>query len=263
LIVDDARQAIPADLGFAKVRRRRVFEEIVDQIRAKLASGEYKPGDKLPTERELAQELGVGRPALREALRTLENSGVLLLKKGPQGGAFVREGSSEAVTRSLHDLMHLGHLSMEALVEARVVITRSVVEIACARGTDADFEAIESNIDLTERLEAEGDFVQRVHAGTEYFRLVAVAAHNDVLMLLVDSLTAIVRFMILQSKPAADAQVPRRRALLAALRRRDRAEALAHLDGFFRGIARDMLPNDAAKRKPAAPPVDDLAATPT
>jgi DNA-binding FadR family transcriptional regulator len=244
--MDTERRVPLGELGFAKVRRRRIFEEIVDQLRGKIARGDYKPGDKLPTERDLARELGVGRPAVREALRTLEGSGVLLLKKGAQGGAFVRQGGSEEVARTLHELVHLGRLSMQDLVEARVVITRSLIALACARGTDADFDAIGQNIELTARLEAEGDFPQRVHAGTEFFRLVAVAAHNDVLMLLVDSLTAIVRLMILQSKPAADAQVPRRRALLSALRRRDSAQALSHLEGFFRGIVRDMLPNQAA-----------------
>ena len=62
-------------LQFSKVRRRRVFEEICDQIRRKLARGEFRPGDKLPTERELAAEFSVGRPAVREALRTLHYHG--------------------------------------------------------------------------------------------------------------------------------------------------------------------------------------------
>ncbi len=95
-------------LQFSKVRRRRVFEEICDQIRRKLARGEFRPGDKLPTERELAAEFSVGRPAVREALRTLESSGVLVLKKGLKGGAFVREGDPTVVTQSIHDLLNLG-----------------------------------------------------------------------------------------------------------------------------------------------------------
>jgi DNA-binding FadR family transcriptional regulator len=59
-------------LSFQQVKTRRVFEEICDQIRRRLASGALKPGDKLPAERDRARELKVSRPAVREALGTLE-----------------------------------------------------------------------------------------------------------------------------------------------------------------------------------------------
>ena len=132
-------------------------------------------------------------------------SGVLQLKKGVKGGAFVREGDPQIVTQSLHDLMNLGHVSLSALREARIVLTDSVLKMACVRGTKEDFDAIEHSIDLSERLETYGDFNERVIAGTDFFRLIAVAAHNEVLTVLVDSLTAIVRHVVTQVHPPTTA----------------------------------------------------------
>lgn len=228
-------------LRFAKVTRRRVFEEICDQIRRRLARGDYKPGDKLPTERELAAEFGVGRPAVREALRTLENSGVLMLKKGLKGGAFVRHGDPALLTQSIHDLMNLGHLSLESLMEARIVLSDAVLKMACERGTEEEFDAVEKSIGVSEQLEIYGDLNERVHVGTEFFRLIAMAAHNEALTLLIESLSVIVRHVVLQVRPPSTAQIPLRRQILAAMRKRDAATAQAHLHEFFTAIQAEFM----------------------
>jgi GntR family transcriptional repressor for pyruvate dehydrogenase complex len=227
------RLPIPGSL-FTKVKRRRVFEEICDQIRTKLARGEYRPGDKLPSERDLAVELGVGRPAVREALRTLENSGVVMLKKGLHGGAFVREGSPETVTQSLHDLMSLGHITLPALMEARRVIIGSVLRLACERGTLEEFDALDRTIGLIEQFDVGNQYQEKLQAGSDFFRLLAVAAHNSVLMLLTDSLTMIVRYVAATVRPGNNPLTdPLRREIVACLRARDPAGAQVHLDRFF------------------------------
>ena len=103
------------ELAFQQVKTRRVFEEICEQIRQRLATGALKPGDKLPAERELALEFKVSRPAVREALRTLEISGIVSLQKGVKGGAFIRDGNPGLLTQSLQDLMILGRVSLRSL----------------------------------------------------------------------------------------------------------------------------------------------------
>jgi DNA-binding FadR family transcriptional regulator len=225
-----------ATAQFSKITRRRVYEEVCERIRSQLAQGDYRPGDKLPAERELAAEFGVGRPAIREALRALENAGLLTLKAGLKGGAFVREADPGTVTQSIHDLINLGHISLEALMEARVVITNSVVQMACERGTDEEFDAIERSIDVSQRLEVYGNLDERLEAGTEFFRLIAVAAHNDALLLLVDSLAVIVRRMVRHVRPQTTALIPLRHEILLALRKRDAAAAQAVLKIFFARI---------------------------
>src|SRR5258708_13175043 len=86
---------------FRPIHTRRGFEEICERIREQLALGALKPGDKLPPERDLAQQLGVSRNVLREALRSLELAGALRLQKGVKGGAFIHA----AYTSPMHDAM--------------------------------------------------------------------------------------------------------------------------------------------------------------
>jgi GntR family transcriptional repressor for pyruvate dehydrogenase complex len=239
---DTTAAAISISIGgapahFSKITRRRLFEEVCDRIRAKLARGEYRPGDKLPAERELAAEFGVGRPAVREALCALENAGILTLK----GGAFVRQADPDTVTQSIHDLMNLGHISLHALMEARIVLTDSVLKMACERGTAQEFDAIEHSIDVSERLEAYGALDERLSAGTEFFRLIAVAAHNDALLLLVDSLTVIVHRVVRQVRPQTTALIPLRRQILSAMREHDAETAQSVLHDFFKQVEAEFL----------------------
>lgn len=81
---------------FTPVRPRRVYQEICSQVRRRVADGQLKPGDRLPPERELAQALGVSRGAVREALRALEYAGVIAMRAGAKGGAFIREAGHAA-----------------------------------------------------------------------------------------------------------------------------------------------------------------------
>lgn len=204
---------------FEEIKTRRVFEEICEQIRDRLEQGILKPGDKLPAERDLAAEFKVGRPAVREALRTLEQAGVLEFQKGTKGGAFIRDGNPAMLTQSLHDLLLVGRVSVENLAEARSLICGVVVEVACRRGTDADFDEIEKNI---QAIEAADDLYQRGEEGVRFFRLVAEATHNEVLVILTNALSDILRsLMDKNGRTARPELVPLRRDLLNRMRTRD------------------------------------------
>lgn len=97
-----------ADLSFAVISPARAVDEISAQVRSMVADGRLKPGDRLPSERELAPRLQVSRNTLREALRTLEHAGLIEMRKGASGGAFVRTGSGGVIITGLSDLYHLG-----------------------------------------------------------------------------------------------------------------------------------------------------------
>src|SRR5260370_40909023 len=95
------------DQSFTRVHTTRVFEEIALQIRVQLATGRLRPGDRLPSERDLAQQLGVGRNSEREALRALEVSGIRQLHKGGAGGAFIAQPTGGAVINAMRDMYQL------------------------------------------------------------------------------------------------------------------------------------------------------------
>lgn len=226
------------DLTFQQIKTRRVFEEICEQIRNRLSSGALKPGDKLPAERDLAVEFKVSRPAVREALRTLEISGVVSLQKGVKGGAFIRDGNPAMLTQSLQDLMLLGRVSLRSLAEARVLINGVVTKLACERATEDDFQAIEDNINF---IESSDNILHRADAGVMFFRLIARATRNEVLMMLVDSLSDIIRVVIDRTGRIARPElVAVRRRILKAMRARDANAATQAMNEYLGVVHRGM-----------------------
>jgi DNA-binding GntR family transcriptional regulator len=95
----------PSAARFDRVRRVRSFEEVVEQVRAAIASHSIEAGDRLPSERELAEQFGVSRATLREALRALEALGLLEVRPGARGGAFATSPDDEWLTATMSSLL--------------------------------------------------------------------------------------------------------------------------------------------------------------
>jgi DNA-binding FadR family transcriptional regulator len=229
-------------IAFEPIRPRRAFEEICERIRDQLAAGALAPGDKLPAERELAVQLGVGRNAVREALHTLERAGIVELRKGAKGGAFIRQGDPGSITQVVQDMMHLGSISMDELTEARLHIQDAVVRLACERATRADLAALAANIDATEEATRSGDYIARIECSREFYRLLAAASHNAALCLIVDSLTDIL-MGYLRARVSAGARTKRdliqaRRRFLALLSSRDADAAVREMRAHLRSVHR-------------------------
>src|SRR5579863_7023024 len=176
---------------FRPVRTRRAFEEICERIREQLALGVLKPGDKLPPERDLAQQLGVSRNVLREALRSLEMAGILRLRKGVKGGAFIQEGDISRMNDVMRDMLSLGSISLRELSEARIHVLDLVVRLACANARQIDLQALEANIERTELATREGRLLDRVECTREFYKLLALATGNKVIAMIMDSVTEI------------------------------------------------------------------------
>ncbi len=129
---------------FSPIKTQRAFEVICDRIRTELSKGTLKVGDKLPAERELAQQFQVSRAALREALKALEVAGVIRNKKGARGGSFIRAAESERVVQALQDYVHLGSVSLDELTEARIFMQDVVIRHACQRATSEELSELRS-----------------------------------------------------------------------------------------------------------------------
>ncbi len=187
----------PGRVEFRPIRTRRAFEEIADQIRRELADRRLRAGDRLPPERILALQFGVSRNTLREALRSLENAGLLRLQKGATGGAFVRESTGDAIVTGLRDMFHLGAIQPEHLTEARVLIESIAVRAACERATAEDLIALKANISTAERAaRGKAGFYEQAAIHLDFHRIIARATKNPVMVIVMEALIDVMQHFI-------------------------------------------------------------------
>ncbi|MEK0417560.1 MAG: hypothetical protein RI949_1566 [Pseudomonadota bacterium] len=229
-------------------RAPRIFEDICSQVREQMAKGVLRPGDKLPAERELAEQLGSSRTAVREALRSLEMAGIVELRKGVKGGAFIREGDPGVVTRSFGDMVNLGRISLESLTESRVIIQDAVVRLACQRGTADDFDALERSIERTWLLTQQELWEERRFQLVQFYRLLAQATRNEVMVIIVDALTDIVLRILARDETVPRAQVVKvQQEIVRCLRRRDADKAVEIMSRHLTSLNDHLL--ESAKRR--------------
>lgn len=216
-----------AIVEFAAITPARAVDEIAAQVRDMVATGKLKPGDRLPSERELSAKLRVSRNTLREALRALEHAGIVEMRKGATGGAFVRPGSSGVIVNGLRDLYHLGAITPQQLTEARVWISEIVVRIACERATEDDFAALDANIEAAAKA---ADFEERARHNREFHVVLARATRNPIMVITMESIMAVFAHFIAQIGPSDNSFIlPSRRRFMKHLRARDAAAAAAEM----------------------------------
>jgi DNA-binding FadR family transcriptional regulator len=242
------------DSLFQPVRTRRGFEAVCDRIRDQLMSGELKPGDQLPGERELAERYGIGRAAARDALRSLEVSGVVEARKGIQGGFFIRSGGSGGLAQTVQDMVSLAQASLENVMEARTEIICVAIRLACPRATDEEFDAIQRDIDLHTDLFRLGRASRNTQSVIEFYRLIAQATHNPLVLMMVDALSEVYRAMLasVDPRPNKDIMVVRQR-VLELMRQRDAQAASDAMQEHLRRVT-EYLVSERDKKQKRSPP---------
>lgn len=207
---------------FQSVKAQRISDEIVDQIKEALFDGKIRAGDRLPTERELAEQFSSSRTTVREALRTLEQEGVLQIKKGINGGIFVVEIDHKPVTKSIHTLLRLNRITIDDIAESRLMLEPGLARLAAQRATRQDLVEIERVIDAMhstiedDETPAEYDLM--------FHKLIARAAHNPLLEMLAGSMLEVATKTITEIHPGLDTLrhvLQRHREVFEAISARD------------------------------------------
>ncbi len=121
--------------SFKAVKTTRVSEEVAEQIKQAILQRRFTVGEKLPAERQLAEDFQVSRVAVREALRLLENSGFIATRQGAGGGAFVTDLTLENLSQAFLDLFMAGKFSIPELCQARVLLDPEVARLAAENVT--------------------------------------------------------------------------------------------------------------------------------
>ena len=163
---------------FQPYKGRRAFEDIASQIKQAILSERLIDGDRLPPERALADQFQVGRVTIREAFRTLETMGLIEVKKGSGGGAFVRAADPEAMASMIMDRFQLEGTTHDQMIEARIGIECAIMSSAIKHATEDDIEKIREDIEVSKKVlkpEHAGEIVERM---INFHILLAEASHN-------------------------------------------------------------------------------------
>ncbi|HEY3056370.1 MAG TPA: FadR/GntR family transcriptional regulator [Thermoanaerobaculia bacterium] len=204
------------------MKQNRVSATITRRIQKQIADGRLAPGEKLPAERDLARRLSVSRVSVREAYRSLEELGLLVTKRGAEGGAFITDFDHQPVTRSLSLMLRLGRTSHEDLTEARLLLEPPIARLAAERADPSDIELLE---DLVRKQQAaiKGNGNPRRY-DLQFHRLVAQCAKNLPLLIVMNSLADLALEAIAQIDIGRDVKkhvIDFHTAILDAIRRRD------------------------------------------
>ena len=216
----------PVDDLFMPIAVARASSSIADQIRGAIVSGRLREGERLPPERELAEQFGVSRVTVRDALRGLEAMGLVEVRVGARGGAFVTAPTGSHVGQTMSDMMMMRAISPEDIVEARLVVELGTVTLACARATDDDIAGLRALLGQAGDALDDGTYTREL--SWEFHALLAVAAHNAAVEGLTSSFRSTLSMHPIRTREGARAHsrsVGEHGRILGALERRDGAAA--------------------------------------
>jgi DNA-binding FadR family transcriptional regulator len=229
---------------FSPVNVDRVSQVIVDQIKALIRDGRLLPGDRLPSERELCQRFGVSRVTVREALRVLEATGLLTIRVGAHGGAFLTSPTTERLSEGLADLISVSTLTAANVTEARIIVELGILPLAVERATGEDIAALFEMVDDAEQELEAGAY--DVEMSAAFHIRVAQCTHNPAIAMLVQSFHGPLLMSLAeahQSAPMSSRGIDEHRKLSQAIKDRDLAAAreiaTTHLDRTARRIRGD------------------------
>ena len=175
--------------GFRSVRSGKVSELITEQVKEAIFKGFIKPGERLPSERELGERFEASRNSVREALKILEVSGFLTIKRG--SGVFVADGTSRTVTDSFTSMLKMQKMSMNDLTQARIIFEPGTARLACERMTAEHMGKLKANIGSADALIKANQ--PAVGENIRFHVLIAEATQNIAISLTMNTLFEVVR----------------------------------------------------------------------
>jgi GntR family transcriptional regulator, transcriptional repressor for pyruvate dehydrogenase complex len=194
-------------------RGQRLADRVTDAIQETLLSGELKPGDALPSERELCKQFGVSRTVIREAVRSLSGKGLVQAVGG--SGVRVLAVDADTVGESMRNLVNGGALDYGKVDEIRQVIEVAAAGFAAERASAEDVAVIERSLQaMSDQLE---DLEACVQADLAFHRALAVATHNELFLMLHDSMGA--PLVDVRRQNLERGGITRRKRIVAAHRR--------------------------------------------
>jgi len=172
------------------VRSSRLYEQIVQQVEVSIHKGTLKAGDQLPPERELAQQFGVSRTAVREAVKALHEKG--LVEAYPGRGTFITDGTSYSMRQSLDRMVKVGQAEGSAfLAEVRAILEPEIAALAATRADTEDLSSMREQVAVMDGACKDPDAF--IEADLDFHLALAEAAANPIILSLIDSIVGLLR----------------------------------------------------------------------
>jgi GntR family transcriptional regulator, transcriptional repressor for pyruvate dehydrogenase complex len=229
---------------YKTVSSNRMSEAIVEQIRGLIRSEQLRPGDRLPSERDLGERMGVSRVTVREAMRVLEAGGLIEIRVGARGGAIVTSPSSVRIGSGLADLISLSPLTAAEVTEARQVFELGIIPLVTERATEDDIAELREMVATHQAALKNGEYGMPMSAA--FHARVAACTHNAAIEMLVHSFHGPLLMSLREAQVAAPLMGIRgtneHRDFVQAVAKRDAARAeeimRVHLERTARRVAR-------------------------
>ena len=172
------------------VQTSRLYEQIVQQIQDSIVSGELKEGEQLPAERELAQQFGVSRTAVREAMKTLREKGLVEAYAGR--GTFITNGTGRSIQQTLDRMIRSGTMEGTAhLAEVREILEPEIAALAAQRADEEMLAAMREAIAVMDA--ARHDAEAFIEGDLDFHLALAEGAANPLILSLIDSIVGLLR----------------------------------------------------------------------
>lgn len=235
-----------------------IFRQVADALRRKILSGDLQPGERLPAETALASENNIHRSTVREAIRSLEQQGLLFREAGKRK-LFVSNPNTEELSRQLTTPMIMNGVTFEEIWEAINAMDPVAVQAAANRRDSDDLKALEAN--LAQTRQAMGDAEALVRLDIEFHDLIAIAAKNRVLKALrlpISDLFYPSFQAVMSGLNASERMLTAHEKILEAIKWGDADEARAwmvrHLKDFQKGYELASLSMSEPASLPVQPP---------
>jgi GntR family transcriptional regulator, transcriptional repressor for pyruvate dehydrogenase complex len=221
------------------VRSSRLYEQIVQQVEESIRKGALKPGDQLPPERELAQQFGVSRTAVREAVKALREKG--LVEAYPGRGTFITDGTSHAIRQSLDRMIKIGQPEGSTyLAEVREILEPEIAALAATRADEEDLASMREAVGVMDNAQRDSDAF--IEADLDFHLALAEAAANPIILSLIDSIVGLLReqrLRIFQVEGGPERGQFHHKRILEAIERHDPLAAREAMKSHLRQVRDD------------------------
>lgn len=179
-------------------RSKNLYEQAVKTIKDAILSGRYRSGESLPNETALAEQLGVSRPVVREALKSLQSRGLLEVRRGTKGGAYVKELDHLAFGEDFADLIRLRAITVEHMAQARLFLEPEIIRLAAMNATHQDLADME---ELLSEYRATSDKDKQVSLNAVFHKLLGRASGNPLYSILMETIMDFTERFVRTIKP--------------------------------------------------------------